>query len=77
MWKTYTQTHHHNPVISMLASVYHQHVILEYIQVTLEMSMRSLKKSCQISGIPWTLENEIIFQPTINYMKIESDIPSS
>lgn len=61
----------------MLASVYHQHIILEYIQVTLEMSTRSLKKSCQISGIPWMLENEIIFQPIINNMKIESDIPSS
>lgn len=57
MRKTYIQAHHHNPVISMLASVYHQHVILEYIQVTLETSMKSLKKSCQISGIPWMLEN--------------------
>ena len=44
-------------VISMLVWIYLQHVILEYIQVTLKMSMTEVTKSCQISDIPRTLED--------------------
>lgn len=65
-------------VISMLLWIYHQYVILEYIQVTLKMSMKQVTKSCQFSGIPRTLEEWTLFQPKIiYYMKIENDIPPS